>query len=229
MGRRTRRRTRRIRLAVLLASLAVVVLGAVAIGRSFFKTGPEEYVRRGHEYFDQGQFPEAILEYRRALQLDQQLGDARLKLGDAYARTNDPGNAIKEYIRAADLLPDNTDAQLKAAGGLLLAGRFEDARTRADKVLEKDAQNASAQILRGNALAGLKDFDGAVADYENAIASNPAQHEAFVNLGTIQQLRGNKDQAEAAFLKAVEAAPKLVQARLALANFYWAGNRPVDA
>ena len=160
------------------------------------------------------------------MQIDAQRGDAHLKLADAQVKANDPVNAIKEYIRAADLLPNDADTQLKAAQGLLLAGRYEDARARADKVLERDKQNVTAQILRGNALAGLKDFDGAIAEYEDAVATDPSQHEAFVNLGTVQFLRGNREESEAAFHKAVEAAPQSVEARLSLANFYWASQRP---
>src|SRR5262249_22112679 len=89
--------------------------------------------------------------------------------------------------------------------------------------------NVRAQILRGNALAGLKDFDGAISDYENAVLTDPSQREAFENLGAIQMLRGNAPEAEASFRKAVDAAPRSVDARLALANFFWASKRQVDA
>ena len=43
-----------------------------------------------------------------------------------------------------------------------------------------------AQILRGNSLAGLKDFDAAMAEYQDAIALDPSQTTAYSNLGVIQ-------------------------------------------
>lgn len=230
MGRRTEKRNKRIVWAVAaVAGLAVAGGGVFVAQRTLFKDTPDAHLTRADKYVADGQLPEAIVEYRRAIQLDQQLGDARLKLGDTYAKTNDPVNAIKEYVRASDLLPANDDAQLKAATGLLLAGRFEDAKLRAEKVLARNPKNATAQILRGNALAGLKDFDGAVGEYENAVAADPSQQAAFVNLGTIQFMRGNRDEAEKAFKSAIEADPKSVQAHLALANFYWAASRQTDA
>jgi hypothetical protein len=38
------------------------------------------------------------------------------------------------------------------------------------QVLAVDSSALDAQIVRGNALAGLKDLDGAIAEYEEAIA-----------------------------------------------------------
>ena len=118
-----------------------------------------------------------------ALQTDPKLGDVRLKLGDAYLRANEPGNGLREYVRAADLLPNSLDAQVKAGQMLLVARAFEDARARADKAIALDAKSVDAQVLRGNALAGLKDFDAAVAEYQDAIALDPSQNAAYSNLG----------------------------------------------
>ena len=153
----------------------------------------------------------------------------RLLLGDAYLRVKDGTNALREYIRAADLLPDSLDAQLKAGGMLLLARSFEDARARADRAIALDAKNVDAQVLRGNALAGLKDFDAAVTEYQDAIALDPSQTAAYSNLGSVQMVQGKRPEAEQTFRKAVEAAPKSLAARLALANFFWATGDQVGA
>ena len=45
---------------------------------------------------------------------DAQFGEARLKLGEVYETARDYPNAVREYIRAADLLPKNLEAQIKA-------------------------------------------------------------------------------------------------------------------
>lgn len=208
------------------AALAAVVLLSAA-GCS--KDDPAEFVRKGQAAMADKRPAEAIIEFRRALQIDARSGDARLGLADAYATTNDQVNALREYVRAADLLPDNLDLQIKAGNYLLLAQQFQDAQARADAVLARDPKHVNAQILRGNALAGLKDFDGAIAEYESAIAIDPKKLDAFVSLGTIQFMNKQGAEAEAAFLKAVEADPKSSVARLALANYYWASRRPADA
>ena len=107
----------------------------------------------------------------------------------------------------------------------MLANKYEDARTRAQNVLTKDPRNVQAQIVLGNATAGMKDLDAAVADMEEAIRLDPARANTYANLGALQLARGKKEAAEAAFKKAVEIDPKSVPARLALANYYAASEQ----
>jgi tetratricopeptide (TPR) repeat protein len=76
-------------------------------------------------------------------------------------------------------------------------------------------------VLRGNALAQLKDFDAAVTEYQDAIALDPTRNSAYTNLGYVQLAQGKRGEAEATFKAAINAAPKSVPGRLALANFYW--------
>src|SRR5207249_3059780 len=149
---------------------------------------------------------------------DPKRADIRLKLADTYMLLADSAAALPEYVRAADLLPNDSSAQLKAGALLLMARAFDDAKSRADKAIKLDPKNAAAQVLRGNALAGLKDVDGAIADYEQALALDPSQETAYSNIATIQIMRGQLAEAEVAFRKAIEVAPRSVAARLALGN-----------
>ena len=166
---------------------------------------------------------------RNAIQQDPRFGEARYRLAETYARLGDVQNAFEEYIRAGDLLPDQLDVQLKAAAALLLAGRIEEAKTRAAAVLEIDPTNLAAQILLGNALAGLQDLDGAIAQIEDAIAIDPRRTLTYTNLGALQLVRGDLEQAEATFKRAVELAAESITARLSLANLYWATTRLDEA
>ena len=165
-----------------LVCTAALLIGSVACGRE----NADEFVARGKAALEEKRPADAIIEFRRAIQTDPKHGEARLALAGTYAQTNDLGNALREYVRAADLLPEDNDTQLKAGSYLLLSRQFQDAQARADGVLARDPGNVNAQILRGNALAGLKDFKGAVADYEAAIAADPKNLSAYVSLGTIQ-------------------------------------------
>ncbi len=179
-----------------------------------------KYAKSGDNYMAKGKIAEAIVEYRNALDKEPRAGDVRVKLAEAYLRQGDGGNAVQEYVRAADVMPD-ADVQIKAGNLLLLARRFDDAKVRATKVLDKDHKNVEAQILLANALAGLKDLDGAVAQLEEAITLNPERSATYTNLGQIELSRGKRDEAEKAFRRAVELAPKSATTHLALANFFW--------
>lgn len=207
-------------------ALLTVILGACRDDPAVAK---QRYFENGNRLFEDKKYAEAIVEYRNAVRLDGQFGEARLKLAESYAATERVRDALGEFVRAADLLPDNADAQLKAGAILLLAGEFEQAKLRAEKVLAKDVKSVSAQILRANALAGLKDMDGAIRDVQEAIRLDPSQSGSYANLGAFQFARGRNTEAEQAFQQAVEADPKNATAHLALGNFYWQSGRQPEA
>src|SRR5207253_1742600 len=186
-------------------------------------------VAKGDQYVAQQQYPEAIIEYRKAIQIDPKFGEGRLKLAAAYAAVGDGPGALKEYARAADLLPDDSDAQIKAGTFMLLASQFREAQALASRVLAKNPKNVNAQILFANALAGLKDLNGAVTALENAIALDSTRASSYADLGSIQLVSGNHEAAEKAFRRAVAVAPRSADAHLSLANFLWADKKTDDA
>jgi putative PEP-CTERM system TPR-repeat lipoprotein len=216
-----------IRVAGRLLPIALVM--SVAVACSNPERAKADYLKSGDAYFEQKKYAEAEVQYRNALQQDPKSGDAHFKLAQTYEQLGDLRNAAREYIRAADALPGNVDAQVRAAVYLLVAEQFEDARARAQKALALDAKNLDAQIILGNSLAGLKDLDGALTVLENTAKLAPSSTGAFVSIGALQLARGNHPEAEAAFRKAVETNPKMAAAHMALANFLWASNRPDEA
>lgn len=74
----------------------------------------------------------------------------------------------------------------------------------------------------GHALAGLKDTKRALQEIEQAIAIDPSSAPAWTALGAVQFVGGSREDAGAAFQKAVDVAPRAVEPRLALANYQWA-------
>ena len=193
------------------------------------ETAKREAVTRGDALFDKAQYSEAVIEYRRAIQFDARYAEAHRKLADTYLKAGDGGNAVREYVRAADLLPDDADLQIKVGNFLLAGGRFDDARVRAEQVLKTNPKSAPAHVLRGNALAGLKDLDGALKDMEAAIAEEPGKGVTYANLGVVQHLRGDATKAEEAYTAALQADPASVPIRLSYANYLLVVKRVDDA
>lgn len=215
--------------------VCITVLAAIAIAMTAAACSKDPqkakvaYFESGNRYFDQKKYQEAVVEYRNAIQQDPKYGEARYKLAETYAKLEDARNAYREYIRAADLLPANVDAQLRAGTLLLLAGQYEDARTRADKVLAIQPKHIEGQVLRANALAGLKNMEAAIEEINEAIALDPSKATSYANLGALEQVRGRAPEAEAAFKKAIEADSKSVIALLAYSNFLISTDRGQEA
>jgi putative PEP-CTERM system TPR-repeat lipoprotein len=215
----------RIQRSTALALATLIGLAVAGCGR----LTPDDHLARGNAHADQNRLPEALIEYRLGLQADEQRSDIRLKLADTLLRSRDGSGALKEYVRAADQRPQDIQAQLKAGGLLLLAGAFDDAKLRANRVLALDPSHVEGTVLLGNALAGLQDLDGALTQYREAIVLNPSLDTAYASIGAIQSARGQKGEAEATFRRAIQAAPKSAAARMALANFLWAERRIDEA
>ena len=57
----------------------------------------EAHLQLGNLYSDQNKYPEAIPEYKRAIELNSDLADAYYRLGQAYVRTGDKANAQERF------------------------------------------------------------------------------------------------------------------------------------
>ena len=156
---------------MMIFRLAPVALFALALwGCSTDpKVSAQNSLEKGNQQLALEKFPEAIIEFRRAVQADPRLGPARLQLAHAYASVGDGPNALREYARAAELMPENNDAQIKAGNFMLLANQFADAQGMGERLLARSPKSVEAQVLIANALAGLKDWESAVEAFEKAV------------------------------------------------------------
>jgi tetratricopeptide (TPR) repeat protein len=188
-----------------------------------------EHLKKGDEFAKEKKDEFAVIEYASAVELDPTFGEARLKLAETYERLGNFRAAHPEFIRAADALPDNREAQFKAIQVLALNGRFEDAKARAEALLRKNPNDIDAMLLRANAMASLRDPAGAIGDIEEALKLDPSSGAALVTMGAVKLQGGDVKQAEAAFRQAIAVNPADVNARLALANFFLATKRSTEA
>ncbi len=211
------------------AGVLACVVAVAAASCSSPETQKLRHVERGDAYAAEKRDEFALVEYASAVQIDPKFGAARLKLAQTQERLNNLRAAFPEYIRAADALPDDREAQLKATQVLLLSGRFDDAKARIATVLQKNPNDVEALLLQANAMAALRDPAGAITQIEEALRVDPNSSRAFVSLGAVRMQSGDPQAAEAAFRKAIALEPASADARLALANFLWAADRQADA
>jgi tetratricopeptide (TPR) repeat protein len=206
----------------------IVLLLAAATSWACSRTA-KSYYDSGNQYYDQKKYKEAIVEYRNAIRKDLKFGEAHYRLAESLNQTGDLNGAFKEYQYAADLLPANKEAQLKAGVFLLWAQQFVDAEARADAALKLDKEYVEALILRANAVAQIsKDIGRAIKDIEDARRIDPNRSGTYVSLGGFEHAAGDTRKAEEYFKTALALAPSSVEANLALANFYWATDRRAE-
>ena len=210
-------------------TLTIVAVATIVAGCSNPEKKKIQHFEAGNALVTQQNHAEAIIEYRNAIKQDAQFGEARFKLAQSYEATKDLARAMKEYVRAADLLPNEPESQLAAARMLVLAGQFEDAKARAERVLAADPKSVQANLVLGSALVGMKDVDGAIKQVEDAVALDPLDGQSQTTLGVLQLAKGDVARAEAAFVEAVRVKPQSIEARISLASFHWIQKRTAEA
>ncbi|MBM3777319.1 MAG: tetratricopeptide repeat protein [Acidimicrobiia bacterium] len=191
----------------------------------------QAFLESGNAYAAEGKWAEAVIAYRNALRIDNTFGEAHARLAAAYLEVDPPDlvAAARERLRAAELLPDSLEAQVKAAEIMLLAGRFTDAFTYANKALQLDPKNVDALLIKGGAAAQFKDLDGAVTYVQQAIRLAPDDARPQASLGAIQLGRESGEEAEEAFKQALALDPNSRVANMSLAGFYWLTGRMAEA
>ena len=132
-------------------------------------------------------------------------------------------------MRAADLLPNRVDVQLKAGALLLVSGRYDDAKVRADKALAIAPKDVDAHILLSNALAGQTNVDAAIAEAEEAIRLEPTRAGAYANLGELEARRAVSSPRKRPSRRRWSWTRKPPLHVFALVSFYWNTNRRAEA
>ena len=96
-----------------------VLIGAILVfccmGISCAEDGtasPERLFSRGNDYYEKGEYQQAIAEYQKILDSGYVSGTLYYNMGDAYFKLGELGEAILNYERAMCIIP--RDADLKA-------------------------------------------------------------------------------------------------------------------
>jgi len=182
-------------LSVLLATLAAgCTANPVARKQKFYDQGLRDFAKQ--------KYPEAIVSFSRALQVEPRFADAHYKLAQCHERQGNWGAGIRELQRTIELQPDNWHAQIDLGQIVLAGGKSQDAKDRAAAVLHTDPKNLDAQLLLSNADTLLGNLKDAVREAQDAVAMAPEQVKPYINLAIIEQKAGADDQAELTLKKA---------------------------
>jgi tetratricopeptide (TPR) repeat protein len=104
------------------------------------------YADIGDVFASSGMWPEAIVEYSRALDLCPQFVDIRLKLGDACRDNKDTARALAEFEEIIKTQPNYLPGRVHYGIALYSAGRKPDAIKAWEEVLQRNPGNKSAEM-----------------------------------------------------------------------------------
>lgn len=216
---------------VLLSVLAVAICIQAACTRS-----AKSYLERGNQYFDQGRFADAELEYRRSIQKAPRSAEAYYDLGLDEVQRQKEVDALGDFQRAVSLEPANEAYRIQLANVSLLLYRanpsaqalYDYVSSEAGRLLGKTPNSFDGLRLRGNILTIDRKPEEALAYLSRADAIQ--QGDPNVVLPMVQLLFELKRPADAENTAAqfLKQRPDFAPMYDELLAYYYAANRPAD-
>jgi len=168
-----------------------------------------------------GALPEALVHFRRSLELQEAVPEVHLNYGLALLAAGDrTQHALDQFNRAIELKPDYVEAQIARADALsAMPDHRREAAEAYRAALRLAPGRAELHLGLANELAANPDSrDASVVQYREAIRLNPQLVEAYNNLGALLSgVAAERGEALQLLTQAVQLAPDYADARFNLA------------
>src|SRR5215831_3457856 len=227
--------TKRRKLLYYSTLLSLLLATAVCLGGC---TNPAkakaEHLSKGEAYLKDSRFQEASLEFRNALQIDDNLAAAHWGLARAYEGLQRFPEMIEELKKTIELDQNNLDARSKLGNYYLIAGKgrsylIDEAERLAKEVLQKDPKNIEGHILLSSVLFAQDHRDEALAELNRAVDLDPKRVESYLSLARFYTATNDRVKAEEVYKKAISIDPGSAVAHTEYGKFLVQGNRPSEA
>lgn len=166
-----------------------------------------EFVESGKSLLEQGKVSKAKLEFKNAIQVDPKMAEPFYQLALIDEKDKRWKSMFTNLTKVEQLDPGHHDAIIKLGQVYLLAGNFELALEKVNKIITADKLNVMAWVLRGSISMKQKDFDAALKDVEQALSLDNENIEALSVKALTQNLQGDSEQALRTLDKAIALKP----------------------
>lgn len=211
------------------ASLLVLLVLCAAFAASC--TNPEtakaEHVSRGEAYLKEKKYQEAALEFRNAIQIDDNLAAAHWGLAQSYEQLGRGLEALEELQKTVQLDPANALARLKLANAYILGyGQQKNqeylaqAERLANEILANNEKDIDGQILMANVLHLKGDDKAALEKLKYAITLDPNRIESHIGLAKFYMQTNRLGEAEATLKQATTINDRSSLAHVELGKFF---------
>ena len=133
---------------------------------------------------DCGHFDRAIAVAEQVLGADARHVRAWLVLGRVYRLAGDREAALRAFVSASEIEPASPPPLLEMAIEERVLGRFQAAKRLVNRAIELDCKDIAAVAAMAEFLSLARDFDGALALYQAAMAAQPAALAAYLGAST---------------------------------------------
>ncbi len=187
------------------------------------------YNNLGFHLANSGKDDEAIINYRKAIEIDPTYEDARNNLGHALAKKGNYAEAIPHYLAALRTKPNHVEVHNNLGNALTSLGKIDEGIEHYKIALTNDAKHADAHSNLGIALAMKGKLDEAIAEFNTALKLKTNNAGAHSNLGNAYASMGRRDEAMKEFQESLRIEPGNTEAQNNLGNVLTELGRADDA
>ncbi len=216
---------------------ALLVVGCLACF-SGCRTSEQGYVAKGNKAYDDGKYADAAINYSKALQKDQNYGEAYYRLGLAEIKEQNARQAYDALYRAVELVPNNIDAKEQLGSLTLELYMVDPHRPQAYYNLVKRTSDALLQ-RNPNSFEGLREKgylaitdgkrDDAIAIFRKALLVKPSDPNVTAALVQNLLVTGHVPEAEKMGLDLIARHKSYGAIYDVLYEHYVKDNRPAEA
>ena len=201
-----------------LLVFALSVLAIAGFGCSKHADTKETHLSRANDFFAAQQFDKAAKEYGEALRLAPADPAVLRQLAIIYYDQGIISKAYPALKKAAELLPDDVEVQLRLGLTLQSLRQYKEAREAALRVLEKQPGHQQALVLLADTALGLNDAE-AMRGFIQGLRDKDQDRAGYhLALGLLDLRQNDQAGAESEFKAALALDPKSVGALTAIAN-----------
>lgn len=170
-------------------------------------------------YIENKQYRDAIQQLNRALTINKDYTEARVKLASLLSSMGDAKDVEKAKKLAEEAVaakPDSVEAQEVLAYSELRLGQVPDATHQLEKIMRNAPKRVQSAVMLSSLKLRSGDTAGAEAVLKEAAAADPSSADAYIALGRFYAATRRNAEAEQAFQTAVHNKPDYAPALLSL-------------
>jgi len=136
----------------------------------------------GTVYTDKGMYGEAIVEFKKAIEINPNHPEAHYNLGTTYGEKGILNEAIVEFKKAIEINPNHPDAHNNLGTAYYHKGMYDEAIVEYRKAIEINPNHPGAHYNLGTAYRKKGMYDEAIDKFKKALEINPNLAMAHNNL-----------------------------------------------
>jgi len=162
----------------------------------------------------------AFAEFNKAVNLDQGINDAQLKLAEIHLVTKDLDKSRERVMQVLKNDPENLDAKVINASIMAMEKDFDSAIPLLSEIIEKASGDIRAHMVLASIYTAQGKLDKAKNIYEEAISIKGGDAKPRIALAGLFFMLKDKESAERTLTEALKAVPGDINLLSFLARFY---------